>query len=142
MTQRMIFVNLPVEDLGVSRAFYTGLGFEIDERWSDPNAAAVSISEQIVVMLLTRQRFADFVTGPIGDASAATSVINALSTGSRDEVAELKRRALASGGSAAGIPQDHGFMISESFADPDGHLWEVIWMDPAAAAAGPPDMPA
>jgi predicted lactoylglutathione lyase len=127
----MVFLNLPVSDLAASRAFYAGLGFSFNEQFSDENTTSVVVDENIVVMLLTHQRFADFVTGPIGDAAVATTQLTALSAGSRAEVDELLARALASGGKPWMPAQDHGFMYGVSFADPDGHVWEVMWMDPA-----------
>jgi uncharacterized protein len=129
---RMIFVNLPVADLERAKAFYGGLGFGFNEQFADENAASVVISEQIVVMLLTRDRFADFVPGAVGDPSQATTVINALSVGSREEADDMLTRALASGGKPWQPAQDHGFMYGTSFADPDGHVWETMWMDPSA----------
>jgi predicted lactoylglutathione lyase len=130
---RMIFVNLPVADLGRAKAFYAGLGFGFNEQFSDERTASVVISEQIVVMLLTRDRFADFVPGGVvGDAASATTVINALSADSRAEADDLLARALASGGKPWQPAQDHGFMYGTSFTDPDGHVWETMWMDQSA----------
>jgi predicted lactoylglutathione lyase len=131
---RHIFVNLPVTDLARAKAFYAGLGFTFDERFSDESTASVVIEENIVVMLLTRDRFADFVPGEVGDPARATSVLNALSAASREEVDDLLARALASGGAPWQPAQDHGFMYGTSFTDPDGNVWEAIWMDPAALA--------
>jgi hypothetical protein len=131
---RYIFVNLPVTDLARAKAFYAGLGFTFNEQFSDERTASVVIEENIVVMLLTRDRFADFVPGPVGDPAQATSVINALSASSREEVDDLLARALASGGKPWQPAQDHGFMYGTSFTDPDGNVWEAIWMDPAAIA--------
>lgn len=130
---RMIFVNLPVADLARARTFYAGLGFPFNEEFSDENAASVVISEQITVMLLTRERFADFVPGTVGDPARETSVINALSVGSREEADDMLARALASGGKPWQPAQDHGFMYGTSFTDPDGNAWETMWMDPSAA---------
>jgi predicted lactoylglutathione lyase len=129
---RMVFINLPVSDLAASRAFYAGLGFSFNDQFSDENTTSVVVDENIVVMLLTRERFADFVTGPIGDPSEATTQLTALSASSREEADELLAKALASGGKPWKPAQDHGFMYGVSFADPDGHVWEVMWMDPAA----------
>ncbi len=126
---RMVFLNLPVSDLAASRAFYAGLGFSFNEQFSDEQAASVVVDENIVVMLLTRERFADFVTGPVGDPSAATTQLIALSAGSRAEADEMLAKALASGGKPWRPAQDHGSMYGVSFADPDGHVWEVMWMD-------------
>jgi predicted lactoylglutathione lyase len=129
---RYIFVNLPVTDLARARAFYAGLGFGFNEQFSDERTASVVIEENIVVMLLTRDRFADFVPGEVGDPAQATSVLNALSASSREEVDELYARALASGGKPWQPAQDQGFMYGTSFTDPDGNVWETVWMDPAA----------
>jgi predicted lactoylglutathione lyase len=128
----MIFVNLPVRDLAAAKAFYGGLGFSFNEQFSDEQTASVVIEENIVVMLLTREKFADFVPGAVGDPAQHTTVLNGLSAGSREEVDDLVARAMASGGKPWMPAQDHGFMYGASFADPDGHVWEVIWMDPAA----------
>jgi len=129
---RYIFVNLPVTDLDRAKAFYAGLGFTFNEQFSDERTASVVIEENIVVMLLTRDRFADFVPGEVGDPAQATSVLNALSAASRAEVDDLYARAIASGGKPWQPAQDHGFMYGTSFTDPDGNVWEAIWMDPAA----------
>ena len=136
--QRMVFINLPVADVSVARDFYTGLGFSINETFSDANTASVVIEDNIVIMLLTKPRFADFVNGEIADAHTSTEVLVALSAGSRDEVDDLHRKALASGGKPWREAQDLGFMYGQSFTDPDGHVLEVVWMDQAAAQAGPP----
>jgi predicted lactoylglutathione lyase len=129
---RMIFVNLPVVDLDRAKAFYAALGFGFNEQFSDDKTASVVISDHIVVMLLTRDRFADFVPGAVGDPARATTVLNALSVDSREEADDLLARALGAGGKPWRPAQDHGFMYGTSFADPDGHVWETVWMDPAA----------
>ena len=130
---RMIFVNLPVVDLDRATAFYAGLGFGFNEQFSDEKTASVVISDHIVVMLMTRDRFADFVPGTVGDPTQATTVLNALSVDSRDEADEMLARALTAGGKPWRPAQDHGSMYGTSFADPDGHVWETVWMDPAAS---------
>ncbi|GAA4729148.1 VOC family protein [Modestobacter marinus] len=129
---RMIFVNLPVTDLDRAVAFYTALGFTPDPRYADEAGAAVVIEENILVMLLTREKFAGFVAGQVGDPAQATSVINAVSAADRAECDDLLARALAAGGKPSMPAQDHGFMYGTSFTDPDGNVWEVAWMDPAA----------
>ncbi|SDE42071.1 hypothetical protein SAMN05660485_00901 [Blastococcus fimeti] len=130
---RMIFINLAVTDLARAKAFYGGLGFGFNEQFSDERTASVVISDQIVAMLLTRDRFADFVPGgAVGDPAGATTVINALSVESREEADDMLARALASGGKPWQPAQDHGFMYGTSFTDPDGHVWETMWMDPSA----------
>ena len=132
---RWIFVNLPVSDLAAAKAFYGGLGFGFNEQFSDERTASVVVADNIVVMLLTRDRFADFVPegAEVGDPAKATTVLNALSAASRQEADDLLARALASGGRPWQPAQDHGYMYGVSFTDPDGHVWEVVWMDPAAA---------
>ncbi len=129
---RRIFVNLPIADRDRAKAFYDALGFRFNEQFSDDRCASFVIEENIAVMLLTRDRFADFVTGEVGDPSQATSFLNCLSAGSRQEVDDLMAAAIAAGGKPWQPPQDHGFMYGSSFADPDGNVWEVMWMDPAA----------
>ena len=129
---RMIFVNLAVHDLDRAKAFYAGLGFSFNEQFSDESTASVVISDAIVVMLLKRERFADFVPGgTVGDPGASTAVLNALSVDSREEADELLSRALAHGGKPWQPANDMGFMYGTSFTDPDGHVWETVWMDPA-----------
>ncbi len=129
---RMIFVNLPVSDLERATAFYAALGFVNNPQFTDETAAAMVVEENIVVMLLTRAKFAGFVAGQVGDPAQATSVLHALSAGSREEVDDLYARAIAAGGKPWLPVQDHGFMYGTSFTDPDGNVWECLWMDPAA----------
>jgi predicted lactoylglutathione lyase len=129
---RMIFVNLAVADLDLAKAFYTSLGFGVNEQFSDDQAACIVISDTIYVMLLVRERFGDFVAGPIGDPTAGTSVINCISAGSRAEVDDLLGKALASGGKPWLDLMSEGPMYGGSFADPDGHVWEVLYMDQAS----------
>jgi predicted lactoylglutathione lyase len=126
---RMIFVNLAVADLEATKAFYTGLGFELNPQFSDEQTACVVISEAIVVMALQRDRFADFVAGPLADPAAGTATINCLSASSRAEVDDLVERALRSGGKPWLDPMEMGPMYGHSFTDPDGHVWEVMHME-------------
>jgi hypothetical protein len=95
------------------------------------------VSDQAFVMLLERDRFADFVTKPIADAHQATALTAAVSAESREAVDAFAEAALAAGATAAKQPQEYGFMYQRSFHDLDGHLWEVMWMDPVAAEKGP-----
>ncbi|WP_240755455.1 VOC family protein [Nocardioides iriomotensis] len=130
---RMMFVNLPVSDLERSRAYFGELGFAFNDVFSDSNAASLVINEQAIVMLLARPFFSTFVSKPVADDSCVEVAV-ALSADSRDEVDALVDKALALGGSPVREPQDEGFMYGRSFYDLDGHLWELIWMDPAAVA--------
>ena len=126
---RMLFLNLPVADLQATKTFYTGLGFSINEEFTDDDAACIVISDTILVMALTRTRFADFVNGPVGDPATSTQVINCLSTESRAEVDSLVAKALAHGGKPWREPMAEGGMYGHSFTDPDGHVWEAMFME-------------
>jgi predicted lactoylglutathione lyase len=127
--KRMLFINLPVIDLEATRTFYTGLGFATNEEFCDEESACIVISDTIFVMALPRRRFADFVNGPVGDPTTSTQVINCLSATSRSEVDDLVARALAFGGQSWREPMTDGPMYGHSFADPDGHVWEVMFME-------------
>ena len=129
---RMIFVNLPVKDLAASTAFYLGLGFTKNDMFSDDQCSAIVVSDTIVVMLLTEKRFSDFVVGDVVNEKGSTEIINCLSASSPAEVDELHRRALAHGGSDWKDLMQEGPMYGNSFADPDGHVWEVLHMDMTA----------
>ncbi|MEW2485455.1 VOC family protein [Streptomyces sp. NPDC048411] len=129
---QMIFVNLPVKDLETAKGFFAKLGFSCNPQFTDENTACLVISDTIFAMLLTEPRFKEFTKKDVADASKSTEVIIALSAESREKVDELVDTALASGGSPANEPIDHGFMYGRSFQDPDHHIWEVMWMDPAA----------
>lgn len=134
---KQIFVNLPVADLGRAVAFYEALGARKEPKFSDDTAACMVLSDTIYVMLLTHAKFAGFTPRPLADARAATEVLVALSTDSRAEVDAIVDRAAAAGGVADLKPaQDYGFMYYRNVEDPDGHIWEVLWMDPATAEAG------
>ena len=135
---RNIFVNLPVRDLARSRAFFSALGFSINEQFSDETAACVVVEENIFVMLLTHEKFAGFSILPIADAEAAAGGLVALSAESREAVSAFKARALEAGARPWKDDIDLGFMFGCSFRDPDGHVWEAFWMDPAAAEGGAP----
>jgi predicted lactoylglutathione lyase len=132
MYQQMIFVNLPVADLDASKKFFTELGYSINPQFSDETAASVVISDTIVTMLLTKEKYAQFTKKEIADATRTSEVLIALSAESREKVDELVEKAIAAGGTASGETQDLGFMYGRSFDDLDGHTWEVVWMDPAA----------
>ncbi|MFD3730855.1 VOC family protein [Streptomyces sp. NPDC058632] len=132
MTQQMIFVNLATDDLDASKKFFTALGYEIDEQFSDESTASVVIGEAVVAMLHTKQRYAEFTKKEIADSTKTSEVLLALSSESREKVDELVERALAAGGSVSLETQDEGFMYGRAFDDLDGHTWEVVWMDPSA----------
>lgn len=134
---RMIFPNLPVEDLDRSVEFFTKLGFTFDPRFTDETATAMVVNDGASVMLLVKDRFADFTTKQLADPRTHTEAIIALSAESREDVDDFADKALAAGGSPANDPMDMDFMYGRSFNDPDGHLWEIFWMDPAALEQSP-----
>ncbi len=130
---RKLFVNLAVAELGRSVDFFTKLGFSFDPRFTDETTTCMLVGEDAYVMLLERPRFQDFTKKEVVDSTRQTEAILALGADSRDGVDELADKALASGGSPANDPMEMGWMYGRSFQDPDGHLWEVFWMDLAAA---------
>lgn len=133
---KMIFVNLPVTDLLRSRAFYEALGFTNNPQFSDDTAACMVWSEAINVMLLSHEKWRSFTSRPIPPATAS-EVMLALSCDSRDAVDRMNEAASSHGGTADINPkQDLGFMYNRNLADLDGHVWEAMWMDPAAIPSG------
>ena len=128
---RKLFVNIAVEDLDRSVDFFTKLGFSFDARFTDESATCMLVGEDAYVMLLVRQRFQDFTKKEIVDSTRQTEAILALSAESREDVDQLADKALASGGAPANDPMEMDFMYGRSFHDPDGHLWEVFWMNMA-----------
>jgi uncharacterized protein len=129
---RMLFVNIPVADVGRSKAFFAKLGFSYDPTLTDGTAACMLVGEHAFVMLLSREKFAEFAKLPIGDPTTHTLALYCFSVSSRDEVDSVSAAALEADGA-----EDYGFMYTRSFFDLDGHGWQVIWMDPAAAEQGP-----
>jgi predicted lactoylglutathione lyase len=133
----MIFVNLPVTDLKRSMAFYEAVGFTNEPRFTDETAAAMRWSETIAVMLLTHEKWKSFTARPIVNAKEAAQVALCVSIDSREGVDAITQAAEDAGGTAdPNPPQDYGFMYGRSFEDPDGHIWEPMWMDAAAAEQG------
>ncbi len=140
MKSRKIFVNLPVKDLARSKAFFDSLGFTFNAQFTDDKAACMIVSEEASVMLLTEPFFQTFTKKRISDTSTASEGLFCLSCESRDEVDAMVKKAIESGGSRAMDAQDHGFMYGWSFYDPDGHHWEVMWMDPGFVNAPTADL--
>ncbi len=130
-TPHKLFVNLPVGDLQRSIEFFEALGFAFNPQFTDASATCMLVGEDAYFMLLSRDRFKDFSKRPVGDPRTETNALFAISVGSREEVDEVVKKAVAAGGSHTADPQDHGFMYGWSFYDPDGHHWEVFWMDPS-----------
>lgn len=124
-----VFINLPVKDLGKSMNFFTNLGFNFNAQFTDEKAACMVVSESIFVMLLTENYFQTFTRKKLCDATAATEVLIALDSNSREEVIQTISKAQSLGAQLYAEPQDHGWMYQHSFADPDGHQWEFVYMD-------------
>jgi hypothetical protein len=137
----MIFVNLPVADLERSIAFYKAVGAEQNLQFSDTTAAMMVFSETIHVMLLTHEKFSQFTSKRIADARETAQMLLALSADSRQAVDEITEHAVAAGGREPRPAEDHGFMYGRSFEDPDGHIWEPMWMDVEAAVKAPAPQP-
>lgn len=132
MANRKLFVNLPVRDLERSKAFFSKLGFEFNQHFTDDKAACMVVNGEACVMLLSEPFFKTFTTRELCNTSTHTEALLSISCQSRAEVDELVQLAVENGGKQAGQPQDHGFMYDWSFYDPDGHGWGVLWMDPGA----------
>ena len=132
---RQIFVNLPIQDMARSQAFFKALGLSFNQRFTNEHGACLEIGENFYAMLLVQPFFQGFTQKPISDAHRSTEVILALSVDSRAEVEDVIARAVAAGATTPNAQQDHGFMFQHGFADLDGHQWEVFWMDEAAAPA-------
>jgi predicted lactoylglutathione lyase len=134
----MIFLNLPVSDLGRSVAFYEAFGATKNPQFSNDQAACMVLSETISVMLLTHAFYGGFTSKPIADAHSSSEALICVSEDSREAVDATVERAAAAGGRAdPGPKQDHGFMYGRSVEDPDGHHWEVMWMDVSQAPPAP-----
>jgi len=131
-----IFVNLPVKDLKKSMNFFTALGYTFNPQFTDDTAACMVISEDIYTMLLTHAKFKEFTPNEISDARKTTEVLVCLSCETREDVGKLVDKALAAGGTRYSEPKDYGFMIQDGFQDLDGHIWELIYMDPSAIKQG------
>lgn len=135
---RMIFVSLPVADVARSRGFYTALGFAINDRFSGETTACVVVSDTICLMISPRERLQEFTPKKVLPPAEGTTALISLSCDSRAEVDAMAAAALQAGGSELHPPEDLGFMYSRAFDDPDGNSFGILWMDPQAAAEGPP----
>lgn len=136
---KMIFVNLPVADVKRSTAFYEAIGATKNPTFSDESTSCMVFSDTIYAMLLSHEKYGIFTSKTIVDAATSSEVMIALTADSRDEVDATVEKAKAFGATLEPTPtQDFGFMYGRSFEDPDGHIWEVVWMDAEAAANGPP----
>ena len=130
-----IYVNLPVQNVARSRRFFTEVGFAFNEQFSNEQAVCMVVGDDSFVMLLVESFFQTFTKKPVADASKSTEVLVCLSCDSRAKVDDLVAKAVAAGGTSPNPKQDHGFMYGHGFEDLDGHVWELIYMDPDAAPA-------
>ena len=131
-----IFVNLPVKDLKKSMEFFTKLGYQFNPQFTDENGASMIVSEDIFIMLLAEDFFKTFTHKAISDAAKAAEVIVSLSTDSRDDVDKMIAKAVAAGATTPKEAKDYGFMYQHGFQDLDGHLWEIIFMEPDEVSQG------
>lgn len=131
---KQIFVNLAIGDMQKSQAFFKQLGFTFNPQFTNDQGACMVISDDIYAMLLTRDFFKGFTSKALVDAKQATEVLICLSCDSRAEVDDVVARAVAAGGTAPREPQDHGFMYAHGFEDLDGHIWELVYMEPGQAS--------
>lgn len=133
---QMIFINLPVTDLAKSKAFYESVGAVNNPQFTDDTAACMVFSDIIHVMILTHEKWATFTSKTIPNAHDSAQVLLCLSSDTKEGVSDLVEKAVAGGGKADPTPtQDYGFMFGRSFEDPDGHIWEIMWMDMSAVPA-------
>ena len=130
-----IFVNLPVQELARSMDFFHALGFSFNKQFTDEKAACLVLGDDIFVMLLLKPFFKGFITNEVADAKQAAEAILSLSAGSREAVDIIADKALSAGGSPSKELSDIGFMYQRRFLDPDGHHWEVFYMDPGFVQA-------
>ena len=131
-----IFVNLPVKDLDKSMGFFKAIGFSFNPQFTDKTAACMVMSDDIYAMLLTHDKVKEFTKKPIADANKTLEVLTALAVESKAKVNELADKAINACGKEAYSPKDYGFMFTRSFEDPDGHIWELFWMDETQVQAG------
>ena len=134
---RTLFVNMPVANVERSMAFFAQLGFSFNPAFTDETAACMLVGEHAFIMLLSREKFAEFSKLPVADPTTHALALFSFSVDSREEVDSVGAAALAAGAVEADGAEDHGFMYSRSFFDLDGHGWQVMWMDPATAEQGP-----
>lgn len=138
---RMLFINLPVTDVAKATDFYRSIGAEKNEAFSNEDSSSLALSDNLFVMVHSHARFRDFTPKAIADARTSTEMLLCLSSESRQCVDLLVEAAGSAGGRIDPCPrQEHDMMYGRSFEDLDGHIWEVVWMDPAMADA-PPETP-
>ena len=126
---KQVFINLPVKDLQKSLDFYTALGFSNNPQFSDDTTKCMVWSENIFVMIMTHEKFKTFATKPLADTKSHLAGLFSLSLDSLDEVNNVVNSGLQAGGTEPNELRDYGFMQQRTIEDPDGHTWEVFYMD-------------
>lgn len=126
---KQIFINFAVRELQKSMDFYTALGFTNNPQFSDDSGKCMVWSDNIFVMLLTHEKFTTFVTKPIADTKSNVAGLFSLSVDSVDEVNSIVTKGLKAGGTEPNEMRDYGFMQQRTIEDPDGHTWEIFYMD-------------
>jgi predicted lactoylglutathione lyase len=132
---QQIYLNLPVSNLERSVRFFSALGYRFNPQFTDENATCMIVADNIHVMLLVQSYFKTFTPKAVADAGKTTEVLICLSCDSRAEVDGQVAKAVAGGGRTYNEPKDHGFMYQHGYEDPDGHIWELAWMDPSGMPA-------
>ena len=133
---QQIFVNLPIENMARSQAFFRALGYEFNPEFTNDQGACLVVGDNLFVMLLVKDFYQSFTAKAIADARATSEVLVCLSCGSREEVDTLVAKAVAAGATTPRPVQDLGFMYSHGFDDLDGHTWEFVHMVDASKALG------
>jgi predicted lactoylglutathione lyase len=126
---RQVYINLPVSNLQETIAFWTALGFQFNQQFTDENATCMIISEHNFVMLLKENFFKTFIDNEIGNGRQQTQVINAIQFENKETVDKLLEIAMANGATEPRALLDHGWMYNRAMRDRDGHFWEFFWMD-------------
>jgi predicted lactoylglutathione lyase len=132
-----VFINIPTTDLPRAKAFFEGVGWKIEPKFTNDEAACVIVDDHVYLMVLTHKFFATFTDKPIADPHSSLQIEISLSRESRTAVDALVDDAISAGGKEPRAAQDYGFMYSRGFEDPDGNLFGAVWMDATAAAGGP-----
>jgi len=131
---QQIFVNLPIENMARSQAFFRALGYEFNPQFTNDQGACLVVGENLFVMLLVKSFYQTFTDKTIADARTTSEVLVCFSCSSREEVDALVDKAVAAGGTTPRPAQDLGFMYNRHVEDPDGYVWEIVWMQPQASA--------
>lgn len=123
------YINLPIKDIEQTEEFFSALGFDFNPEFSDDDALCMVVEENIYVMFIIERRFKDFTKKNIADAKKVTECINTFTVDTKEKVDEFMENVLDAGGKETRKPEDHGWMYGRSFEDPNGHIWEIFYID-------------